>query len=362
MAKKEAVIHRAGIVTAIGLGAAQTFSSVKAGVAGFGESSVYNSILEPVVMATLPDDALPELSDGIEKTPGLTGLQHRLLRLMTPVFKEVLSGFEPSGLSGRIPLFLAVPDKHPEMQEPVSAAFLDHLATQITDQGLSFDRGQSVMVTAGKAGGLMAVDKALEFLAAGGDYALVGGVDSFFDLMLLATLDNDQRILGSQVMDGFIPGEGAGLLLLGQPGAPPVPDLDSIARIVGVGLGLEPGHRYSEDPYQGDGLADAFRNLLAIPGNRGTPVATIFAGLNGENYGAKEFGVANLRSHRELLPDRMVLHPIDCFGDIGAALGPVMIGLAAMGIKDATYAPPCLVWSASDGPERAAALVDVLTG
>ena len=39
--------------------------------------------------------------------------------------------------------------------------------------------------------------------------SIVGGVDTYLDLRLLATLDAEQRILGPRVMDGFIPGEGA---------------------------------------------------------------------------------------------------------------------------------------------------------
>ena len=363
MAKKEAIIHRAGMVTAIGLGAAQTFSSVKAGVAGFAESSVLDARFEPFIMATLPEDALPELGDEIEERSGLTSLQRRLLRLVAPVFEEVLSELGPPGFTDQIPVFLATPEKHPDLAEPVSSMFLDQLATQISALGLSFNRGQSVLVPSGRAGGLMAVDQALEFLVAGGgDYALAGGIDSFLDLMHLATLDRDQRIQTSQVMDGFIPGEGAGLLLLGRLGAPPIPGLESLARLVGVGLGVEPGHRYSEEPYRGDGLADAFRSLLINSSALRTQVPTIFAGLNGENFGAKEFGVAKLRSHKELLPDAMVVHPVDCFGDIGAALGPVMLGLTAMGIQDGTYAAPGLVCTSSDGPQRAAALVDDLAG
>ncbi len=363
MAKRKAIIHRSGMVTAIGLGSAQTFSSVKAGVAGFGESSVLDSRFEPIIMATMPEEVLPELSAENKKLSGLTSLQRRLLRLATPVFEEVLSDLGPPGFTDQIPLFLATPEKHPELVDPVGSEFLDQLVTQIGTLGLSFNRRQSVILPSGRAGGLVAVDQALEFLTAGhGDYALAGGVDSFLDLMHLAHLDRDCRIQNSQVMDGFIPGEGAGLLLLSRLDAPTIPGLQSLANLVGVGLAVEQGHRYSEEPYQGDGLADAFRKLLTLPGSLRTPVPTIFAGLNGENFGAKEFGVAKLRSHKELLPDAVVMHPVDCFGDIGAALGPIMVGLVAMGIQDATYAAPGLVWCSSDGMERAAALVDILAG
>jgi len=360
---KGVIIHRTGMITAVGLGAAQTSASVKAGVAGFKESSVYDSRFEPFVLATLPEDVLPALAEELDDVPGLTSRQRRLLRLLTPVFEEVLRDLAETGMKGEIPLFLATPERHPELADPVSADFLDHLAAQVGTHGIPVDWERSSLVPAGRAGGLMAVDRAIRFLlSGGGEFALAGGVDSFLDLMLLGTLDRDRRIQSSHTMDGFIPGEGAAILLLGRPGASAIPELGKMATLVGVGLGQEPGHRYSEAPYKGDGLAAAFSSLLSDSKVLRRPVPTVFAGLNGENFGGKEWGVAYLRSNKELLPDATVEHPVDCFGDLGAALGPVMSGLAALGIQDGTYEAPALVWCSSDGPERAAALVDGVEG
>jgi len=57
----------------------------------------------------------------------------------------------------------------------------------------------------------LALEQALQAIAAEpNEPVVVGGVDTFLDLRLLAELDAEQRILGAQVMDGFIPGEGAG--------------------------------------------------------------------------------------------------------------------------------------------------------
>jgi 3-oxoacyl-[acyl-carrier-protein] synthase-1 len=362
MAPPGAIIHRAGMTTAVGLGAAQTFTSVQAGVAGFTESSVLDARFQPFVMALLPEDALPPLVPAVEAVPGLTSRQRRLLRLATPALGEALNGLAAAGLAGRVPLFLATPEQHPELADPVPAAFLEHLAAQLEPAGVRFDLTRSRLVPGGRAGGLIAVAQALEFLASGGgDYALAGGVDSYLDLMLLATLDRERRIQSAQVMDGFIPGEGAGVVLLGRPQAPPpLADHAPLARVLAVGTDDEPGHRYSEEPYRGDGLAAAFAAVLASPGLLREPVATIFAGLNGESFGAKEYGVASLRSHGELAPDAAVEHPADCCGDLGAALGPVMLGLAALGTQKQRVAVPALVWCASDGPRRAAALVDAV--
>ena len=47
-------------------------------------------------------------------------------------------------------------------------------------------------------------------------------------------------------------------------------------------------------------------------------------------------------------------HPADCSGDSGAACGPIMAGLAALGIRDSYRRTPALVYGSSDRGARAA--------
>jgi 3-oxoacyl-[acyl-carrier-protein] synthase-1 len=50
-------------------------------------------------------------------------------------------------------------------------------------------------------------------------------------------------------------------------------------------------------------------------------------------------------------------HPADCFGDTGAACGPIMTGLAALGIRGSYRRAPALVYGSSDRGARAAMMV-----
>ena len=59
------------------------------------------------------------------------------------------------------------------------------------------------------------------------------------------------------------------------------------------------------------------------------PVATTFAGFNGENFDAKLWGVARLRHNDFFAPDMVIEHPADKFGDAGAATGAILVALAA---------------------------------
>jgi 3-oxoacyl-[acyl-carrier-protein] synthase I len=74
------------------------------------------------------------------------------------------------------------------------------------------------------------------------------------------------------------------------------------------------------------------------------PVATTFAGFNGESFDAKMWGVAYLR-HKDLFAPAMgIEHPADKFGDAGAAMGAILVALAAESLGRGTRRGPALVW------------------
>jgi len=175
------------------------------------------------------------------------------------------------------------------------------------------------------------------------------------DLHLLSALDAEGRILADGVMDGFCPGEGAAFLLLSADREPEPGHPKRMAFVSAPGLALEAGHRYSDEPYRGDGLAQAI--ALALAALAGRPASTVLGSLNGENFGAKEWGVAYLRNQASLAEPLRFEHPADCLGDVGAACAPLLIGLAAMGIAAAYREDPCLIWCSSDTALRGAASV-----
>ena len=336
-----------GMMTAVGIGAPQTAASVRAGIARLSESSIHNREFRPMVMATLPDDELPPLEPSLERVTDLTSRQMRMLRLAGRALREAVADV---GSVADMPLFLALPEPWPDRADPAGPKFLEHLATQ---SQVAFQIAGSKVHPSGRAAGFEALAAALERIESGRTPgALVGGVDTYLDLYLLATLDAERRVLAEGVADGFAPGEGACFMLLGS-GAGGRP----LAHIVGAATGTETGHRYSEETCRGDGLAQAFQALFAIDGAADEPVKTVFAGLNGENFGAKEWGTAYLRSKEQFAGDMELHHPVDCFGDPGAALGPLHIGLGAIGIRGQYVGAPCLAWASSDRGERGAALL-----
>lgn len=348
MNERSALILSTGMLTAIGLSTAQTASSARAGIARFAESSFFAKNGEPMTLALVPEEALAPVEELLDAEAAWGSRAQRLLALAVPALHEALIGVEQIQ---SIPLFLGLPDGF----ETHGANFLTSL-TQVAE--LEFDHECSETFCAGRAAGLLALDRALEFLASGrGPLAIIGGVDSYFDEEVLRELDIEDRLLGEGVMDGFIPGEGACFLLLGVPSAPRAAHTAMPMLISAFGLERENGHRYSQEPHRGDGLARAFTQLFNYSGAANMPVQTVFAGYNGENFWAKEWGVASLRNKDKFAESFAFEHPADCFGDPGAALGPLMIGLAALSMVKGYCIGPCLVWCGSDRDTRAAALI-----
>ena len=87
-----------------------------------------------------------------------------------------------------------------------------------TDGG--FDVARSAASYTGRAGGLVAIGRAADLIRTGAaPFALAGGVDTYRDLYVLGTLDMEKRVKSAVHLDGFIPGEGAGFVLLASESA-----------------------------------------------------------------------------------------------------------------------------------------------
>ena len=320
--KPKVYVAGVGMITPVGFDAASTAAAVKAGVSRYADSPHYNKNFNPMKMALVPEDALPPLNEKLSSMPELTARQRRMLRLTTPALEEVLMAIP---IKDPVPLFLAVPESIPGVPSAVSGNFLNCLRQQ-TDAKL--DYALSRILATGRVGGIQAIDLAFKYFQTGQDVVLVGGVDSYLDYYLLSALDAEDRIAAEGILDGFVPGEAAGFLLLvservisKMPGEP-------LAELYLPAITNEPGHRYSDEIYKGDGLALAI--TAAIRNGNSFPVKNIISSMNGEHFFAKEYGVAVARNNKFLDESFNHLHPADCFGDIGAAFAPVLIGITAI--------------------------------
>jgi 3-oxoacyl-[acyl-carrier-protein] synthase-1 len=123
-----------------------------------------------------------------------------------------------------------------------------------------------------------------------------------------------------------------------------------------VATGFEPGHFGSEHPYRGEGLSATLAALFEVEDVH-APIRAVYSSMNGENYWAKEWGVARIRHAACFDEETTIQHPSDCFRDAGAAMGPILVGLAALTAQADNRGQPALVYCSSDAGERAALLV-----
>ena len=356
MAKSGVAIIKTGAITPVGIGSGQTAALIRAGITRSSESSIYDKNFEPFVMAILPDDVLPPLEQDLEQVTGLTARQTRMLRLAAPALQEVLEDIPDQE---QIPLYLGVPEELPDRPKPVHDAFIEHLCVQ---SGIRLNTESSNIFSNGRAAGLFALKQAVQEISSGThQYIIVGGVDTYLDLYLLGTLDMEERILGSMMMDGFVPGEGSGFILLASDEKMKLDNLSPLALLSQVVTGYEEGHLYSEQPYKGDGLGATLVQFFQ-ENQMSEPVKEVYSSMNGENHWAKEWGVAFLRTSQSFDDDHVMHHPAEYYGDTGAASGILMVVMTATALHKNYHTGPCLITCSSDFGNRAAVTVTSFEG
>jgi 3-oxoacyl-[acyl-carrier-protein] synthase-1 len=351
MADNDVVIVSAGMMTAVGLTIAETAASVRSVTSRFTETTWLDKEFEPFAIAEVLEEGLPEIAPALADEKGLTCRESRMLRLGTMPLLECL---KPVNSKVEHPdLVLALPEI--ETTLPLNRPeFLKRFAQQ-TDE--AFEPAKSDSSFKGRAGGLLAIGKAVRMIKDGNiRFILAGGIDTYRDLYVLGTLDFEKRVQSSVNLDGFIPGEGAGFLLLASRKAAEAAGLVPLAIISEAAEGFEEGHLGSEQPYTGDGLATTIEKLIQESSLK-EPIKEVYSSMNGENHWSKEWGVAYLRNKAAFESEHGIHHPADCFGDTGAACGLLLTGLASVGIMQGYRRSPSLVYCSSDQGQRAAVVV-----
>ena len=108
----------------------------------------------------------------------------------------------------------------------------------------------------------------------------------------------------------------------------------------------------------GEGLTATVKS--AVAGLRsGETINDIICDINGERYRGEEWGFICLRLPQYFDAPTAYLSPADCWGDIGAASGPLFAMLACQAAASG-YATGSrtLLWASSEGGLRAVAVLD----
>ena len=93
----------------------------------------------------------------------------------------------------------------------------------------------------------------------------------------------------------------------------------------GLGFGTENATQNSEKPLRADGLVEAVKSALADAGCAMSDVDYRITDISGSQYQFKEASLAVLRTLRERKEEFNIWHPADCIGEVGSAIGGIML-------------------------------------
>ena len=274
---------------------------------------------------------------GLTFTERLLALaNHALAQIWSPAINpEALREFLPGGL----PMILNLPSPRPGFDERF-------LCTCFTEQQqFPLHPEYSGLLLNDHSGVLAALHQAMELLRQNvSPLCLIGGIDSLLHRETLAFLESVGVLKMESNPTGFIPAEGAGFMLLASPSFVQQYGLKAICWVNRAASAEEPCPWYTEEPNQGAGLSGVLSYLL--DDTHRAPIS--YCDQNGEVWRAEEWSYAYLRTGVYHGHPLNLHHPADCFGDIGAASGAVLLGLAAKELAtNIENHSNCLVYTAA---------------
>lgn len=335
-----------GARTSVGLTAAASAAAVRASISGLGmhasfvdqEYEAISFAADPVIDADMP-------------------IADRMLQMLHSVVDEALSQLPAELKVGCCWLAL------PEQRSGLPADLSSWLATALSERtGLPLGLVRSL--PRGHAGGLMALQHASEMLSRGeAETALVIGVDSYHDRQTVRSLDLRRRLMTARNPGGFPPGEAAGACLLVRSATAQRHSLRVLARIRAAATATESCPLRSNNPCLGEGLTAVLTSAASGLKCPQEQITATYCNLNGERYRNEEFVYALLRTQEAFVDAHDYVCPVDCWGDVGAASGPLFVILAvASGLRGYAKGDYPLLWAGSDSGYRAAILLALVHG
>lgn len=269
----------------------------------------------------------------------------RLAELAAMAIEEALQDW-PSERDYTLPLLLCVaePDRPGRLQ-----GLDDQLFTEIQELTHRRFAKSSAIINHGRVSVATALLKARSLIESGVPRVLIAAVDSLLHGASLSHYLREGRLLGPHNPDGFVPGEGAGALLIG-------PETEQAALVCcGVGFANETANIGSGLPLRADGLTAAVRTALAEAHCEMHDMDYRITDASGEQYYFKEAALALTRCLRQRKADFEIWHPAECTGEAGALVGVSILAWAdAAGRKGYAKGNAVLAHLSNDDGRRAA--------
>lgn len=332
-----------GARTPVGLTAPTAAAAVRAAISAIQEHPYYvDRRGDPMRLAR--DADLPVDLGGVD----------RFVALAQPALTEALAPMAALADQSPVPLLLALPEDRPGLPPRLAA----ELTRRFDDSAAGPVRVRTTVVAHGHSAGLVALDEACRRIQRRqAELCLVGGVDSFLDLTTLEWLDAEGQLASSANRSGFPPGEAAGFLVVAATETARLRQLNVLAWIIGSATATEKHPIRSDGICIGEGLTAAIRGAIA-PLRPHERINGTICDLNGERYRSEEFTFALTRTHLAFVDAHDFTTPTDCWGDVGAASGPLFAVLAiSSGIRGYAKGSKTLLWAGAESGQRAAVLL-----
>lgn len=336
MTTQQLTIVGSGMVTAVGLTAPSACAAIRCGLNNFRETAFLGSTGEAIVGSEVP-------LRGPWRGP------KRLARMLSAVIGQSFEADETIR-PAETPVILCIAERErPGRYEDLKQRLADEVSARMP---LHPD---SIIVSQGRVGGVVALREARELLYGRGHSAVVvAGVDSYLSAPTLAVYEAKRRLLTPANSDGFIPGEGAAAVVVKRA----LPTMEPQLVVLGIGFALERATIEGEEPLRADGLVEAVRNALADARMRIEECDFRITDVSGEQYWFKEAALAVARLLRARKEQFDLWHPADCIGEVGAAAGPAVFNVAwAASRKGYAKGPNILCHFGNDDGKRAAAIL-----
>lgn len=329
-----------GAVTPVGVGIAQTLCSIR--------SMTCRMEAMPELYFCVPQDAVVDEPEPVVAAQlsflerDRTSQQEQwpwLARMLVLAFEDLRRATTELGRApSRTGLFINLPLPRPGLSQEHAKPLLTSFYNLARLDQCSIAR----LHFGGHAGFFALAIDACEAIREGHiDTALVGGTDSYLSRPLLASLDQALRLKSQRNLSGFRPAEGAGFVVL-----------ESARRLGTPPLALLDGITSSAQSTGEQALTEVLRGL----GAHGATPARVISDMNGETARAREWAIVATRLGQRLGDAAALDHPAISTGDLGAAMGPVLLA-HAVGTLERSRSINQAIWvyASSDDSVRAGA-------
>jgi 3-oxoacyl-[acyl-carrier-protein] synthase-1 len=321
-----------GLVCGVGLNAPSSLAAIRCAISDFHDTTYFDARGEPVAGSGVP---LPRPWRG----------RIRLRKMLAMAVLECLEHLDAD--ISTIPLLLCVAEhERPGRVDGLDEVLRSELEAEI---GVTFHRAYSGTIAQGRVGTAYALAQARALIGERNvPGVVIAGVDNLLGRQTLRSLETRDRLRTSENSNGLIPGEAAAAVFVERAGRSP-------GQLVctGVGYGMESATVDGEDPLRAQGLVRAVNAALDDAHCSLADLDFRITDNAGEQYYFKEDALAMARTLRTTKAEFDIWHPADCIGEVGAAIGSVILNVALMAVRKGYAAGPgILCHLGNDAGER----------